>query len=237
MRWSNFSNETRMFFLGCFYCYASYLLFYNGIFNCFVGQLRDRKRACRIVSAFLDSLHHLWWDCLVCLVIYATSRHSFSCGRWCHWPESRRRRLGVSQRLKTSRVCYCLRWIFRYAKDIILTIVIAQSASLLHRYCWWILIAVRANNDASIRSFSETIDRSVSFAFRFLRMRFTNSVNSTSSHPMLNYEQEATVRRMNQRMVKKEREKLFVLPDIRKIKSKRKRILASFLFSLLCSII
>lgn len=32
--------------------------------------------------------------------------------------------------------------ISEYAKDIILTIVIAQSTSLLHRYFWWILSAI-----------------------------------------------------------------------------------------------
>ncbi|CAF3768318.1 unnamed protein product [Rotaria magnacalcarata] len=32
--------------------------------------------------------------------------------------------------------------ISEYAKDIILAIVITQFASLLHRYCWWLLLVI-----------------------------------------------------------------------------------------------
>jgi hypothetical protein len=35
-----------------------------------------------------------------------------------------------------------LLFLYRYAKDIILTVVITQSASLLHRYFWWIFLVV-----------------------------------------------------------------------------------------------
>ncbi len=68
---------------------------------------------------------------------------------------------------------------FRYAKDIILVIVITQSTSLIHRYFWWLLLLVR--------NFLRIYLIYLCCFFRFHFMRFIKELCCSSFHPMLNY--------------------------------------------------
>ena len=105
----------------------------------------------------------------------------------------------------------------RYAKDIILAIVIAQSASLIHRYLWWLLSAVRI--------FSSYALIYVDLVFRFHFMRSIKDSCCISFRRMLNY---VVVIRTNKVMPKKvEKPKS---PESLDISQKKTSLLFVFLY-------